>query len=273
MFSTFKTYLSHVPEFCAQDYSHFIMPHLSVRMCVPTPNCHRMFRMFAIVYMLCMYMCACVYGKSVFLFIYKLFICAWTVCPSMCIHYYALLCSVLFRCVLCSALYISYALSKWILCKMLSYIIVIVRSVFVYGRPNSNNSSRRYILLFAAYACERERAWNCVCAVRMHAIVRSFKNIKLKCTQIGATNQNKEYEYKHKHTHNEQHIFPLNNCNPQKIIIIVPLEHFSTSFQFNLCAVNFCRHMQMQMRMHLSIARSHFVFYLFYIHLLVFIGL
>lgn len=35
------------------------------------------------------------------------------------------------------------ALSKWILCKMLSYIIVIVQSVFVYGRPNSNNSSRR----------------------------------------------------------------------------------------------------------------------------------
>lgn len=40
--------------------------------------------------------------------------------------------------------------------------------------------------------------------------------------------------------------------SPKNIIIIVPLEHFSTSFRFNLCAVNFCRHMQMQMQMRLS---------------------
>lgn len=47
----------------------------------------------------------------------------------------------------CMCTFVCAALSKWILCKMLSYIIVIVQSVFIYGRPNSNNpvSSRNVV--------------------------------------------------------------------------------------------------------------------------------
>lgn len=158
MFSTFKTYLV-----CAQDYSHFISCAYkcmcaSLRACVcvwSVCECCANSKLSSHVPNACYCLCnnvicivywnsVCVYGISIFLFIYKLFICAWTVCPSMCIYYiyYALSCIVF-----CVVLYISCALSKWILCKMLSYIIVIVRSVFVYGRPNSNNSSRRYIVI------------------------------------------------------------------------------------------------------------------------------
>lgn len=130
--------------------------------------------MLAIVYVICIVywnsVCACVWHKYIFIYIYKLFICAWTVCPSMCIYHYALL-----WIVFCVVLYISYALSKWILCKMLSYIIVIVRSVFVYGRPNSNNSSRRYIVI--RRICEWVCVYVCVCG--SDACVQSFVRLKM----------------------------------------------------------------------------------------------
>lgn len=185
--------------------------YVCVCVCVPTPNCHRMFWMFAIVYMLCilymLFVCS-VYGISVFLFMYIKY--SYVHGLSVSVHVHLLLCPVRFGSVLfcsvslcivlCAVLYISYALSKWILCKMLSYIIVIVRSVFVYGRPNSNNSSRRYIVI--RRICERELEWSVYVRFGcMHAFVRSFKNIKHKCTQIGATNQNKEYGHKHTHSH------------------------------------------------------------------------
>lgn len=48
------------------------------------------------------------------------------------------------------------ALSKWVLCKMLSYIIVIVESVFVYGRPNSNNLSLPIVVAVVVLAYQNK---------------------------------------------------------------------------------------------------------------------